>query len=42
MMSEGLDRAADPYAEGFDAVCDYLADAGRSLRTQLDACLEAV
>lgn len=42
LMSTGLDKAADPYADGFYAVCDYLTDAGRVLRTQLDDCLKAV
>lgn len=42
LMSEGLDKVVDPYADGFGAVCDYLTDAGRTLRVQLDACLEAV
>ena len=42
LMSEGLDRVRDPYADGFGVVCEYLTDAGRDLRNQVDACLDAV
>ncbi len=42
LMSEGLDRVRDPYADGFGVVCEYLTDAGRDLRNQVDACLGAV
>lgn len=42
LMSAGLDREMDPCVDGFDAICDYLFDISQTLRTQLDACLEAV
>lgn len=42
LMSQGLDRALDPYADGFDALCDYLLEADRALRKQMNLCLKAL
>ena len=42
LMSLGLNRAIDPYAEDFGALCDYLTEADSVLRKQMDACLKAV
>lgn len=41
-MSKGLDRVDDPYADGFYAISDYLSNTSRTLREQLNLCLEAV
>ena len=41
-MSRGLDRVDDPYADGFYAISDYLSDTSRTLREQLDLCLDMV
>ena len=42
LISIGLDQTLDPNLDGLDAICDYLSEAGRTLREQLDACLKAV
>ncbi|RKI70502.1 hypothetical protein D7V91_02565 [bacterium 1xD42-67] len=41
IMTMGLAQAADPYADGFHAVWNYLVDAERDLQTQLTACQNA-
>ena len=42
LMSAGLDPELDPCLDGFDAICDYLGSTSRTLREQLDACLQAM
>ena len=42
LMSIGLDQEDDSYADGFFAVCDYLIQADRTLRTQVKNCLKAL
>lgn len=42
LMSQGLNRTLDPYADGFDALCDYLLEADEALRRQVDICLKAL
>ena len=42
LMSMGLDQTLEPYVDGFDVVCRYLGDTSRTLREQLDACLQAM
>lgn len=41
-MTAGLNRTADPYADGFGAICDYLLQADRNLREHMDNCLKAI
>ena len=41
IMTMGLTQAADPYAEGFNAVWNYLVDAERDFHKQLMACQNA-
>lgn len=41
-MSRGLDRADDPYADGFYFLADRLIQAAQSLREQTDRCLRAM
>lgn len=42
VMTMGLGRASDPYADGFGAICDYLLQADQDLQKHLEACLKAV
>ena len=42
IMSMGLAQAKDPYADGFNAIWNYLADAEVNFQKQLQACLNAV
>lgn len=42
VMSMGLPRTLDPYADGLDAICDYLSQANQDLQRRVDACLKAV
>ena len=37
IMTMGLAQAADPYAEGFNAVWNYLVDAERDFQNRLTA-----
>lgn len=39
LMAMGLSMARDPYADGFNAVWNYLVDAERDLQRQLRVCL---
>ena len=41
IMSMGLAQAKDPYADGFNAIWNYLADAEVNFQKQLQACLNA-
>ena len=41
IMSMGLAQAIDPYADGFNAIWNYLADAEVNFQKQLQACLNA-
>jgi len=42
LMAMGLDRDAEPYADGFDALFRYMMDANRDVRKYLDHCLEMI
>lgn len=42
LMSKGLNKTLDPFADGFGAISDYLITADRELRERLDACLNAM
>lgn len=41
LMAMGLSMARDPYADGFNAVWNYLTDAERDFQKQIAACLDA-
>ena len=41
IMAMGLAQMKDPYADGFNAVWNYLTDAERDFQVQLQACLNA-
>lgn len=41
IMAMGLAQVRDPYADGFNAVWNYLTDAQKDFQTQLQACLNA-
>lgn len=41
-MALGLSSAKDPYAQGFNALYNYLFDADRELHKHLDACRSAL
>jgi len=42
LMALGLSRALDPYADGFNALFDYMLDADREARKYMDNCLKTV
>ena len=42
LMTMGLNRASDPYADGFEAICDYLLQTDQALQKQMKACMKAV
>ncbi len=42
VMSLGLSRALDPYADGFSALLNYMLDADREVRKYIDNCLKAI
>lgn len=42
VMALGLSCAKDPYADGFNALHNYLFDANRELRKYLDACMNTL
>ena len=42
LMTMGLGRASDPYADGFGAICDYLVQTDQELQEQMKACLKAM
>ena len=42
VMELGLSCAKDPYAEGFNALHNYLFDAGQELQKHLAACWNAL
>ena len=39
IMTMGLAQVRDPYADGFNAVWNYLVDAERDFKRQLAVCL---
>lgn len=41
IMTMGLAQVRDPYADGFNAVWNFLTDAERDFQKQLQACLNA-
>lgn len=41
LMAMGLAGVRDPYADGFNAIWNFLADAERDFQSQLQACLDA-
>ena len=41
-MALGLSCAKDPYAEGFNALFNYLFDANQKLHQHLDSCWNAL
>jgi len=42
LMAMGLDREADPYADGFEVLFRYMRDVDRDVRKYLDNCLHAI
>lgn len=40
IMSMGLAQAKDPYANGFNAIWNYLVDAERDFQKQITACMD--
>lgn len=42
VMSMGLSMAKDPYADGFNAVWNYLINAERDLQKKVHICLELI
>lgn len=42
VMALGLASAKDPYADGFNALHNYLFDANQELQQYLTACLNAI
>lgn len=40
LMTMGLAEARDPYADGFNAIWNFLVDAERDFQNQLQACLD--
>lgn len=40
IMSMGLAQAKDPYANGFNAIWNYLVDAERDFQEQITACMD--
>ncbi len=42
LMSLGLAQALDPYADGFNTLFCYMADADREVHQHLEDCLKAV
>ncbi len=42
VMSMGLFQALDPYADGFNALLNYMLDADREVRKYMDDCLKAI
>lgn len=42
VMSMGLSMAKDPYADGSNAVWDYMIDADRDLQKRVQICLELI
>jgi len=38
VMAMGLSMAKDPYADGFNAIWNYLVDANQDFQEQLKAC----
>lgn len=41
IMAMGLAQVRDPYADGFNAIWNYLADAEVNFQKQLQVCLNA-
>ena len=41
-MAMGLSYAKDPYAQGFNALYNYLFDANQALHKHLDSCWNAL
>lgn len=41
-MAMGLSYAKDPYAQGFNALYNYLFDANQALHKHLDSCWSAL
>jgi len=39
LMALGLSRALDPYADGLNAIWDYLDDANQDFQERFKACL---
>ena len=42
VMALGLSHAKDPYAQGFNALYNYLFDANQALHKHLDSCWNAL
>ncbi len=42
LMTMGLDREAEPYADGFEVLFRYMLDVNREIRKYLDNCLRAI
>lgn len=42
VMALGLSSARDPYADGFNALHNYLFDANQKLHKYLDACMNTL
>ena len=40
LMTMGLAEARDPYADGFNAIWNYLVDAERDFQKQITACMD--
>jgi len=42
LMSMGLDREEEPYADGFTALFQYMRDADQEVHQHLNHCLEMI